>query len=125
MQTTPETAPPNAAAAQPHPLTLRPQGLADRLGVSRRHVYKLLQHPDPAVRLSAPFKIGRATFWRIADTSRTSRTSSEQFDGIIPRRMKQMSWPELHAFLAHIYDGYKADIWVAGFQDIGSAACAD
>ncbi|MBR2574538.1 MAG: helix-turn-helix domain-containing protein [Loktanella sp.] len=58
---------PNASAAQPHPLTLRPQGLADRLGVSRRHLYKLLRHPDPAVRLPAPFKIGRATFWRAAD----------------------------------------------------------
>lgn len=69
MQTAPETTSPNAAAAQPHPLTLRPQGLADRLGVSRRHVYKLLQHPDPAVRLPAPFKIGRATFWRAADVN--------------------------------------------------------
>ena len=57
----------NSSAAHPHPLTLRPQGLADRLGVSRRQLYKLAKHPDPAVRLPASFKIGRATFWRVAD----------------------------------------------------------
>lgn len=51
----------------PNPMTLRPQALADRLGVTRRYLYVLLKHPDPALRLPEPFKIGRATFWR-ADT---------------------------------------------------------
>jgi predicted DNA-binding transcriptional regulator AlpA len=51
----------------PHPMALRPQDLADRLGVTRRYLYDLLKHPDPARRLPAPFKIGRATFWRVED----------------------------------------------------------
>jgi len=53
----------------PHsfPLTLRPKDLADRLGVSRRYLYLLLKHPDPARRLPTPFKMGRATFWRADD----------------------------------------------------------
>lgn len=51
----------------PHPLTLRPKDLADRLGVTRRYLYDLLKHPDPTRRLPAPIKIGRATFWRIED----------------------------------------------------------
>ena len=57
------------AAATVAPLALRPQGVADRLGVSRRHVYGLIQHPDPKLRLPAPFKIGRATFWKASDIS--------------------------------------------------------
>lgn len=48
----------------PHALALRPEQLARRLGVCRRQLYRLLKHPDPSVRLPAPFKIGRATFWR-------------------------------------------------------------
>lgn len=51
----------------PFPYTVRPQELADRLGVTRRYIYALLKHPDPAQRLPAPFKIGRATFWRVED----------------------------------------------------------
>jgi predicted DNA-binding transcriptional regulator AlpA len=51
----------------PNPLTYRPQDLADRLGVTRRYLYELLKHPDPLHRLPAPFKIGRATFWRVED----------------------------------------------------------
>jgi predicted DNA-binding transcriptional regulator AlpA len=54
-------------APHPHPLTLRPKDLADRLGVTRRYLYDLLKHPDPVRRLPAPLKIGRATFWRIED----------------------------------------------------------
>lgn len=53
--------------SHPHPLTLRPQDLADRLGVTRRYLYDLLKHPDAARRLPAPFKIGRGTFWRVDD----------------------------------------------------------
>ena len=55
------------AATVAHPITLRPQGLADRLGVSRRHIYDLVKHPNPARRLPAPFKMGRATFWKAGD----------------------------------------------------------
>lgn len=51
----------------PHPLTLRPQDFADRLGVSLRYLNKLRKHPDPARRPPPHFKIGRATFWRIED----------------------------------------------------------
>ena len=51
----------------PHPLILRPADLAGRLGVSTRHVTNLRNHPDPARRLPAPFKMGRAKFWRISD----------------------------------------------------------
>jgi predicted DNA-binding transcriptional regulator AlpA len=51
----------------PHPLALRPQDLADRLGVTRRYVYVLLKHPDAERRLPQPFNIGRATFWRADD----------------------------------------------------------
>ena len=54
-------------SAHPHPLTYRPRDLADRLGITRRYLYDLLKHPDPAHRLPAPFKIGRATFWRAED----------------------------------------------------------
>ena len=62
----PNIEPPTAqrAATAADPITLRPQGLADRLGVSRRHIYDLIDHPDPARRLPAPFKMGRATFWK-------------------------------------------------------------
>ena len=42
----------------PHPMALRPQDLADRLGVTRRYLYDLLRHPDPARRLPAPFESG-------------------------------------------------------------------
>jgi predicted DNA-binding transcriptional regulator AlpA len=65
--TEPSTAQRAATAADP--FTLRPQGLADRLGVSRRHIYDLIDHPDPARRLPAPFKMGRATFWKMSDIS--------------------------------------------------------
>lgn len=58
---------PDRKAPHPYPLTLRPKDLADRLGVTRRYLYDLLQHPDPTRRLPAPLKIGRATFWRIED----------------------------------------------------------
>lgn len=51
----------------PYPLMLRPNDLADRIGVTRRYLYKLLKHPDPAQRLPSPLKIGRATFWRTED----------------------------------------------------------
>lgn len=56
-----------ARPTHPHPLALRPQDLADRLGVTRRAIYKLLKHPDAARRLPAPLKIGRMTLWRIED----------------------------------------------------------
>lgn len=46
---------------------VRPKDLADRLGVTRRYLYDLLKHPDPARRLPRPLKIGRATFWRVED----------------------------------------------------------
>ena len=59
--------PGQATTPHPNPLTFRPQELADRLGVSRRHVYDLIRHADPAVRLPKPFKIGRGTFWRAAE----------------------------------------------------------
>jgi predicted DNA-binding transcriptional regulator AlpA len=67
----PNIEPPTAqrAATAADPITLRPQGLADRLGVSRRHIYDLIDHPDPARRLPAPFKMGRATFWKMSDIS--------------------------------------------------------
>lgn len=57
------------AERQPHahPLTLRPQDLADRLGVTRRYLYDLLKHPDATRRLPPPFKLGRGTFWRVDD----------------------------------------------------------
>ena len=53
----------------PHiaPLAYRPKDLADRLCVTHRYLYRLLKHPDPSRRLPAPFKIGRATFWRAKD----------------------------------------------------------
>ncbi len=51
----------------PHPYAIRPSDLADRLGVTRRYLYILLKHPDASRRLPAPFKIGRATFWRAED----------------------------------------------------------
>lgn len=51
----------------PHPLTLRPKELADRLGVTVRHVHRLVQHPNPEIRLPKPFKIGGATFWLYED----------------------------------------------------------
>ena len=68
MNTTPTTASERAAKVS-SPLTLRPQGLADRLGVSRKHIYNLVNHPDPDVRLPKPFKMGRATFWKMSDIS--------------------------------------------------------
>lgn len=54
-------------APHPHPFMIRPQDLADRLGVTRRYLYILLRHPDANRRLPAPLKIGRATFWRAED----------------------------------------------------------
>ena len=51
----------------PHPLMLRPKDLADRLGVTVRHVHRLVKHPDPDIRLPKPFKVGRATFWKYED----------------------------------------------------------
>jgi predicted DNA-binding transcriptional regulator AlpA len=51
----------------PHPLTIRPQDLADRLGVTRRYVYKLLKCTDASRRLPQPIKVGNATFWRATD----------------------------------------------------------
>jgi predicted DNA-binding transcriptional regulator AlpA len=68
MNTTPTTASERAAKVS-SPLALRPQGLADRLGVSRKHIYNLVNHPDPDVRLPKPFKMGRATFWKMSDIS--------------------------------------------------------
>lgn len=64
-----KAAPKSEAERQPHPhpLTLRPQDLADRLGVTRRYLYDLLKHPDATRRLPTPFKIGRGTFWRVDD----------------------------------------------------------
>jgi predicted DNA-binding transcriptional regulator AlpA len=55
--------------AQPNfaPIAVRPHELARLIGVSHRHIYKLINHPDPARRLPTPFKMGRATFWRFAD----------------------------------------------------------
>jgi predicted DNA-binding transcriptional regulator AlpA len=53
--------------SHPYPLTYSPQDLADRLGVTRRYLYDLLKHPDPSHRLPAPFKMGRASFWRVQD----------------------------------------------------------
>lgn len=58
---------PDQRKPHPHPLTLRPKDLADRLGVTRRYLYALLKHPDATRRLPKPFKIGRATFWRADD----------------------------------------------------------
>lgn len=37
-------------------------------------------------------------------------------------KVQQLGWPELHSFLAQIYEGYANDVWVAGFPDIGSAS---
>lgn len=54
-------------APHPHPLTLRPVDLAGRLGVCTRHITNLRKHPDPARRLPAAFKVGRAVFWRFED----------------------------------------------------------
>ena len=51
----------------PHPLALRPDELASRIGVSRRTLYNWLKHPDASQRLPQPFKIGRATMWRAED----------------------------------------------------------
>jgi predicted DNA-binding transcriptional regulator AlpA len=51
----------------PHPMALRPDELAARIGVSRRTLYNWLKHPDPGQRLPQPFKIGRATLWRTED----------------------------------------------------------
>lgn len=51
----------------PNPLAIRPAELAARLGTSTRNLYHLIKHPDPAVRLPQPFKIGRGTFWRVAE----------------------------------------------------------
>jgi predicted DNA-binding transcriptional regulator AlpA len=59
--------PPEKRPPHPYPLTIRPQDLADRLGLTRRYLYDLLKHPDPARRLPAPFKLGRATFWRMEE----------------------------------------------------------
>jgi predicted DNA-binding transcriptional regulator AlpA len=56
--------------ATPHennPLTLRAKDLAQRLGVSERHVHRLAKHDNPAERLPEAIKIGRATVWRYAD----------------------------------------------------------
>ncbi|PTM97308.1 helix-turn-helix transcriptional regulator [Mycoplana dimorpha] len=64
----------------PHPIAIRPQDLADRLGVTRRYVYHLLRHPDTTRRLPAPFKIGRATFWRADEVQ-------EWFDRQAERRL--------------------------------------
>lgn len=47
-----------------HPILLRPADLAARLGLCRRSIYYLATHPDPARRLPAPVKVGRATCWR-------------------------------------------------------------
>jgi len=60
---------PDRKTPHPHPYAIRPKDLANRLGVTRRYLYDLLQHPDPEVRLPRPFKIGRATFWRAADVT--------------------------------------------------------
>ena len=67
----PNIEPPTAqrAATAADPITLRPQGLADRLGVSRRHIYDLIDHPDPHGGCPHPFKMGRATFWKMSDIS--------------------------------------------------------
>ncbi|AGI65952.1 putative prophage CP4-57 regulatory protein [Octadecabacter antarcticus 307] len=54
-------------AKHPHPVALRARDLAERLGVSERHIHRLAKHPDPAVRLPSAFKVGRATFWRFSD----------------------------------------------------------
>lgn len=51
----------------PHALALRPEQLARRVGTSRRNLYNWLKHPDPTVRLPRPFKVGRATLWRVSD----------------------------------------------------------
>ena len=58
---------PAQRTAHPHPMTLRPKDLADRLGVTRRYLYLLLKHPDATRRLPKPFKIGQGTFWRAED----------------------------------------------------------
>ncbi|MEW9836226.1 helix-turn-helix transcriptional regulator [Mesorhizobium marinum] len=53
-----------AGKHHPHPLALRPDELASRIGVSRRTLYNWLKHPDASKRLPQPFKMGRATLWR-------------------------------------------------------------
>lgn len=75
-----KAAPKPKAERQPHahPLTLRPQDLADRIGTSRRYIYDLLRHPDPTRRLPAPFKIGRATFWRFEDVENWLNRQAER-----------------------------------------------
>ena len=52
---------------QPRIALLRPADVAAAVKVSRRTVYDLIDHADPDVRLPAPFKIGRGTFWRAAE----------------------------------------------------------
>lgn len=51
----------------PGRITLRPQELADSLGVTRRYLYKLMKHPDTERRLPKPIKIGRVSLWRVED----------------------------------------------------------
>lgn len=73
-----ETKNPDQKTPHPHPLTLRPKDLADRLGVTRRYLYTLLKHPDPARRLPPPIKIGRVTIWRMKDVQDWLTRQSEQ-----------------------------------------------
>ena len=46
---------------------LRVADLIEHAKLTRRTIYDLIKHPDPDVRLPAPFKIGRGTFWRAAE----------------------------------------------------------
>jgi predicted DNA-binding transcriptional regulator AlpA len=73
MKTPCETKP-----SHPHPFTIRPNDLSDRLGVSLRYIYVLLKHPDASRRLPAPFKIGRATFWRMEDVQEWHSRQAER-----------------------------------------------
>ncbi|MBR2574243.1 MAG: hypothetical protein IKE14_07935 [Loktanella sp.] len=57
-----------------------------------------------------------------SDIAKTSNPKSDQAIKSSLDRFKQMNWPELHGFLAHLYEDRANDIWVAGFPDIGSAS---
>lgn len=46
---------------------LRPNEVANRLGVARRTLYDWLQKPDPENPFPQPTKLGRATAWHAAD----------------------------------------------------------
>lgn len=59
------------------PLTLRTAQLAAVLGVCLSQIHKLRNHPDPAVRLPAPIKVGRMSMWRMTDVQDWLHRQSE------------------------------------------------